>query len=262
MAKKRRPGRARERKPSSPSASVGPKHGEKRGREGKSSGASIREWAKSLAIAVVLFFFIRTFILQTFVIISGSMEDGLLVGDLLLVNRTAVGSRVPGTSLRIPGYSDPERGEVFVFDPHHEEDMKLVKRLIGLPGDTLEMMEKQLFVNGDPLAEPYVKHTVGGRAPHDTTMNWQAAHLVSGADVAAYRPTRDDWGPIVVPDGHYFMLGDNRDESLDSRYWGPLETWRIEGRAVLIYFSYNRGSLRPFPALFEMRLGRIGNLIR
>ena len=93
-------------------------------------------------------------------------------------------------------------------------------------------------------------------------MEWQKDHLVGDVDPESYRPTRDNWGPIVIPEGRYFMLGDNRDRSLDSRYWGLLERWRLEGRAVFIYFSYNKGSYRPFPWLREVRWGRVGDVIR
>jgi len=228
----------------------------------KSEGSSLREWGQSLVIAFILFLIIRTFLLNTFVIISGSMENTLLVGDLLVVNRAATGSRLPGTSLRVPGYSEPKRGDILVFDPHHEEDMKLIKRLMGMPGDTLEMRAKQLYVNGEALVEPYVQHSRGMSSTFDPTMAWQRENLLPGLDPAKYRPTRDDWGPIVVPEGHYFMMGDNRDESYDSRYWGPLAAWRIEGRASFIYFSYNRESYRPFPWLREIRWGRIFDPIR
>jgi signal peptidase I len=216
-----------------------------------------KEWAKSLILAFVLFFFIRTFLTNTVVIISGSMEDTLQIGDFLIVNRAAMGSRVPGTPWRIPGYSKPNRGDVLVFDPHHEEDMKLVKRLLGLPGDTLEMRRKQLFVNGQALVEPYVHFVDNGGEYVDTIMNWQKDYLVPGVEPDTYEPTRDTWGPIVVPEGHYFMLGDNRDSSYDSRYWGPLAEWRIEGRPSLTYFSYDRDSMRPFPWIREVRWGRI-----
>ncbi len=218
------------------------------------------EWLRSLGIALVLFLVLRTFIVQTFVITSGSMEDTLLVGDMLLVNRASIGSRIPFTSIRIPGYSEPRRGDILVFDPPHEESLKLIKRLIGMPGDTLEMRERVLFLNGDPLAEPYVLHSDVPDERHPW-MEWQRAYLTDDVDPAAYAPTRDDWGPIVIPEGHYFMLGDNRERSLDSRYWGLLEEWRLEGRAVFTYFSYNRDSFRPFPAIREIRWGRIGRAI-
>ena len=220
------------------------------------------EWAKALAGAFVLYLIIRTFILQTFVITSGSMEETLLVGDFLVVNRLALGARIPGTQTLLPGYSEPRRGDVVVFDPHHEPDLKLVKRLIGLAGDTLEMREALLYLNGEPQVEPYVRHEYPEGDQEDPLMVWQNGHLLGTVDRAAYRPTRDNWGPLVVPDGHYFMLGDNRDSSLDSRYWGPLAQWRVEGRAVLIYFSYDGESVKPFPWVRDIRGSRIFDLIR
>jgi signal peptidase I len=245
---------------SGPGAQTGGDRGEA-GSQGKKQENALVEWTKSLAVAFVLFLVIRTFLVHTFVIISGSMEETLLVGDLLLVNRAAVGSPVPGTDLRIPGYSNLERGDILVFDPPHEEDLKLVKRLMGLPGDTIEMRNKVFFVNGEMLEEPYVRH-VDSRDDMHPWMSWQKDYLLNGQDNGSYAPTRDNWGPLVIPPDRYFMLGDNRDTSLDSRYWGFLEGWRLEGRAVLIYFSYNKGSLRPFPWIREIRWGRVGHRVR
>ncbi|MHB1194528.1 MAG: signal peptidase I [Longimicrobiales bacterium] len=216
------------------------------------------EWVKSLLMAALLFVVLRSFLVQTFVITSGSMEDTLLVGDMLMVNRAAIGSPVPFTSLRIPGYSEPRRLDVLVFDPPHEETLKLVKRLIGLPGDTLQMRNRTLYINGVAQDEPYLKHADIGDETHPW-MAWQKDHLASGVVRDAYVPTRDNWGPLVIPDDRYFMLGDNRETSLDSRYWGLLEGWRLEGRAVFIYYSYNKDSYRPFPWLREVRWGRIGS---
>ncbi|MGD8321149.1 MAG: signal peptidase I [Gemmatimonadota bacterium] len=216
------------------------------------------EWTKSLLIAFVLFLVLRSFIVQTFVITSGSMEDTLLVGDMLLVNRAAIGSRIPFTSLRIPGYSTPKRFDVIVFDPPHEENLKLVKRLIGLPGDTLQMRNRVLYINGAAQDEPYVKHSDIADETHPW-MVWQRDYLAPGVDPATYAPTRDNWGPLVIPEDRYFMLGDNRETSFDSRYWGLLEGWRLEGRALFIYYSYNKQSYRPFPWLREVRWGRIGD---
>lgn len=215
------------------------------------------EWAKSIAIAAVLFLVLRSFLVQTFVITSGSMENTMLVGDMLLVNRAAIGSKIPLTGLRIPGYSSAEHGDVIVFDPPHEEDLKLVKRLIGMPGDTLQMRNRVLYRNGEILDEPYLKHTDVGDEMHPW-MVWQRDYLAGDVDPSTYAPTRDNWGPLVIPEDRYFMLGDNRETSLDSRYWGLLEGWRLEGRAVFTYFSYNKESYRPFPWIREIRWSRIG----
>lgn len=221
------------------------------------SAVGFREWVKSLLIALVLFLVLRTLVVQTFVIVSESMRETLLVGDMLVANRLAVGARIPGTQRHLPGYSTLRRGDVVVFEPHHQADIMLVKRLLGLPGDTLEMREGALWVNGRALDEPYVRP---GTVPDDASPEfaWQREYLVRNVDPSTYRPTRETWGPIVVPEGHYFMLGDNRDDSYDSRYWGPLATWRVEARASFLYFSYNRDSFRAFPALREIRWNRLG----
>ena len=224
-------------------------------RDGEPNSAA--EWTKSIVIAVALFLFLRTFLVQTFVITSGSMEETLLVGDMLLVNRVAIGSQIPGTRIRIPGYSRPGRGDVLVFDPPHEADLMLIKRLIGMPGDTLQMRNRVLYVNGEVKDEPYAIHDGDGDDVHPW-MVWQRDHLIGDADGRSYAPTRDNWGPLLIPEDRYFMLGDNREHSLDSRYWGLLEGWRLEGRAVFTYYSYNKDSYRPFPALREVRWGRIG----
>ena len=223
--------------------------------------SALAEWTKSIVIAAVLFIVLRSFLVQTFVITSGSMEGTLLVGDMLLVNRAAIGSYVPGTRIRIPGYSEPHRGEVLVFDPPHEETLKLVKRLIGMPGDTISMRNRVVYINGEALDEPYLKHSPVSDESHPW-MSWQREFHVGDGSARPYSPTRDNWGPLVIPPDHYFMLGDNRETSLDSRYWGLLEGWRLEGRAVFTYFSYNKESYRPFPWLREVRWDRIGNGIR
>ena len=259
---KRRTGKGRQgSSPEGPGA-----RGRKTGEQGDGAArkekrrGTVREWLKSGLYAFILFIIFRLFLIQTFVITSGSMENTLLVGDMLVVNRVAIGSRIPFTGIRIPGYSEPRRGDVLVFDPHHEENMTLVKRLVGMPGDTLEMRGKVLYVNGLPQDEPYVV-TTRRLDDYDRIMLWQREFLVGGPR-DDYRPTRDNWGPIAIPPGYYFMLGDNRDSSLDSRYWGLLEGWRFEGRAVAIYFSYNRDSVRPFPWIREIRGSRIGDRIR
>ncbi len=242
---------------SDPKCSDDNRPADSRGATAKSAVDGLREWGKSLLIALVLFLVLRTLVVQTFVIVSESMRETLLVGDMLVANRLAVGPRIPGTERHLPGYATLRRGDVVVFDPHHEPDMKLVKRLLGLPGDTLEMRSGVVWLNGEALDEPYVRQ---GTVPDEASsqFSWQRQYLLASADSAAYRPTRETWGPIVVPDGHYFMLGDNRDDSYDSRYWGPLATWRVEARVAFLYFSYNRDSYRAFPALREIRWTRLG----
>jgi signal peptidase I len=220
------------------------------------------EWLRSLAFAFVLYLVLRTFVLGTFVITSGSMEDTLLVGDFVVVNRVALGPRIPGTQKHLPGYAEAKIGDILVFDPAHEESLRLVKRVAGMGGDILEMRDGILLRNGAEVEEPWVlRRDPSSDDPHPW-MIWQGDHLAPGVERASYRPTRDNWGPLVIPEGHFFMLGDNRDQSLDSRYWGLIEEWRIEGRASFLYYSYDRGSPVPFAFLREARWGRVFNAVR
>ncbi len=230
-------------------------------RKAKERPSALSEWGKTFLIAGVLFIVMRSFLVQTFVITSGSMENTLLVGDYLIVNRAAIGSRIPKTNIRIPGYSEPHRGDVLVFDPPHEPDLKLVKRLVGMPGDVVSMRDKVLFVNGKAVDEPYVQHEDPTDERHPW-MEWQVEFTADGVDRTTYRPTRDNWGPLQIPEDRFFMLGDNRDTSLDSRYWGLLEGWRFEGRASRIYYSYDSESVKPFPFIRAVRGQRIGSAIR
>ena len=244
----------RKAKTAGDAAEAAPSNGKKRKAERKP--ATLIDWLKSALFAGALYLLIRSFLIQTFVITSGSMENTLLVGDMLVVNRAALGGKVPFTDIRVPGYATPERGDVIVFDPAHEDTLTLVKRLVGLPGDTLHMTDGVLYLNGDVHPEPYVSHLPAedGTAP---SMYWQRTVLAPGVDPSTYHPTRDNWGPLVIPEDRYFMLGDNREASLDSRYWGLLEGWRLEGRVSFTYYSYNKGSFSPLPWLREVRWNRI-----
>lgn len=220
------------------------------------------EWIKSGIIGFMIFLVVRTFLIQTFTIVSGSMEGTLLVGDFLVLNKSAYGATLPGTEARLPGYDTPTRGDIVVFRGHHEP-IDLVKRLIGMPGDTLEMRSGLLYLNGEPQDEPYVRHTnPAGNGGHPW-MDWQEQYLVSEARGEPYYPTRDDWGPIVVPAEGYFVLGDNRDESLDSRYWGFIRPEQVKGRAVALYFSYNGSpGSGGVPLFSRVRWTRIGDLLK
>ncbi len=239
----------------------GKQNGEKRA--GTSFGRWAWEWVKSIAIAVILFLVIRTFLVEAFRIPTGSMEKTLLVGDFLLVNKAVYGAQLPGTNFEFPAFAEPKRGDVVVFTPPHEPDKNYVKRLVGTPGDTLEMRDKVLYLNGEPQDEPYVQHIDPvGQPIHLPEMEWQRNYLAPGVDPDQYRPTRDTWGPIVVPEGKYFMLGDNRDDSEDSRYWGFVDDSAIKGKPLFIYYSFNPNVLRPFPWITEIRWGRIGGTIQ
>jgi signal peptidase I len=217
------------------------------------------EWIKSFLIALGLFLFIRTFLVEAFRIPTGSMEDTLLVGDFLLVDKTAFGAWVPGTGRRLPGFSRPERGQVVVFVPPHEPDRNYVKRLVGRPGDTLHMRNKALYLNGRPQAEPFARHSDENDI-YAASMFWQCEHASANEDEPC-RPTRDNWGPLVIPDGRYFMLGDNRDDSEDSRYWGFVEHAAIKGKPLFIYYSFDARAPRAAPWLTSIRWHRLGRTI-
>ena len=227
------------------------------------------EWTRSLFFALVLFLLVRTFVVEAFKIPTSSMEGTLLVGDFLLVNKSAYGAEVPLLGKRLPAWKEPRRGDVVVFNPPHDPLKNYVKRVVGIPGDTLEMRDKALFVNGFQLQEPYARHIdrSGADAVHPT-MSWQRSHLLARtADRRPprhgdYRPSRDNWGPISVPPGKYFVLGDNRDNSEDSRYWGFAEREAIKGQPWIVYFSFNPGSRARWPWLQSVRWNRIGGRIR
>ena len=220
------------------------------------------EWLKSIALAFVMFLIIRTFIVEAFRIPTGSMESTLLVGDFLLVNKAVYGAQVPGTQIRLPAFDRPRRGDIVVFVPPHEPGKNYVKRLVGLPGDTLEMRNKVLYINGVPQKEPYVRHTdPNGDIAVPSMLMWQRNYLAPGVNPSTYRPTRDNWGPIVVPPGKYFVLGDNRDDSEDSRYWGFVDEAAIKGQPLFIYYSFDPNAMRPFPWLTQIRWDRIGGAV-
>jgi signal peptidase I len=213
-------------------------------------------------VAILLFLVIRTFLVQAFKIPTGSMERTLLVGDWLLVNKAVYGAQVPFTGLRLPAFENPERGDVVVFRYPLDPSKSYVKRVVGLPGDTIGMRAGVLYVNGKRRDEEYVQHVQPGGDYYDPSFEWQRAYLAPGVDARAYRPTRDDWGPIVVPEGKYFVMGDNRDNSQDSRYWGFVDRSSITGRPLIIYYSYDPSALRPLPWITEVRWSRMGDLVR
>lgn len=194
------------------------------------------EWIKSIIIALIIALFIRTFFVQAYKIPSGSMIPTLLIGDYLLVNKITFGIRNPIKDDFIYQWSMPKRQEIVVFTYPMDKKLDFIKRVIGLPGDTIEIINKKVFVNGKPLKEPYVQFTDKETYPKEIS-------------------PRDNFGPIKVPPGQLFVLGDNRDQSYDSRFWGFVPISSLKGKALIIYFSWDseKGSIR---------LRRIGSLIK
>lgn len=219
---------------------------------------------RSLGMALILFLIIRTFLIEAFQIPSGSMERTLLAGDFLFVNKAVYGAQIPGTSARLPGFETPRRGDVIVFAYPKDPTLNYVKRVIGAPGDQVEMRAGQVYVNEVALEEPYVQRIDPLHDNFETEFNWQRGFLVgrTAEQRRGYHPTRDTWGPLRVPIGKYFVLGDNRDNSADSRYWGFVDESAVKGRPLVVYFSYDRGTRDALPWLTDIRWDRLGSVIR
>jgi len=221
------------------------------------------EWAKSFTIAIILFLFVRTFLVEAFKIPSGSMEKTLLVGDFLLVNKMVYGAEIPFTGKHLPAIRHPQRGDVIVFQWPLDPSKNFVKRLVGVPGDTLYMKSGELYVNGEHQNERYVTHSEPDMDPSPPDFDWQKKYVVKTAEAAAVsQPSRNNWGPLVVPKDEYFVLGDNRDNSLDSRYWQFVPDSLIRGRPMFVYYSYDPDSLDRMSWLTRIRWTRIGERVR
>ena len=181
-----------------------------------------REYFESLVIAVILALFVRTWVFQAFKIPTGSMERNLLVGDHLIVNKMVFAPTVTGLERAILPGRAIRRGDVIVFKYLEDPNRDFVKRVIGLPGDRLELHRKKVFVNGQSIDEPYVQFLEApssGGPPHNDDL-------------------REEYGPVTVPADQYFMMGDNRDNSQDSRFWGFMPASYVKGKALFIYFSF------------------------
>lgn len=202
----------------------------------KKKKGKIRENIEALVIAVLLALFIRAFVVQAFKIPSGSMKNTLLIGDQLLVNKFIYGVKLPFTNFTIIPVKTPQRGEIIVFKFPEDPSKDFIKRVVAVGGDTVEIRNKEVYVNGLKQPDEHVVHVDPRVFPSE------------------FQP-RDNFGPITVPQGKLFVMGDNRDESNDSRYWGYVDIAAVRGRAILIYWSWDSQD-------FNVRWNRLGHLIR
>jgi|GEM_PF-189948 len=214
---------------------------------GRGSSHQVWAWAGTFALSIAAVVVVEVSV-ATRVMTSASMDDTLKVGDFVLATPIADGF-------------DPDPGMILIFEAPHQEGTELVKRVVGMPGDTLEMRDKALYRNGERQAEPWVSWADPEADDRHPWMDWQETYLTRDVDREDYRPSRDQWGPLVVPDDRFFMLGDNRDLSLDSRYWGLVEREALSAKPRLIYYSYDRDASGLVTFLREARWDRIGRLV-
>ena len=198
--------------------------------------SKLRENVEAILIAIVLALFIRTFVVQAFKIPSGSMEPTLQIGDHILVNKFIYGVKIPYLRKTIIPVSEPDRGDIIVFRYPEDPDKDFIKRVIAVPGDTVEIRNKIIYVGGAAVKNDVGVHT--------------DSRVLSGAI-----NHRDNLKPLTVPAGSYFVMGDNRDNSYDSRFWGFVEERSIKGKAFIIYWSWDSDA-------FGVRWGRIGDLLK
>lgn len=191
----------------------------------------VREYAEAFAIAILLALFIRTFVVQAFKIPSGSMIPTLEIGDHILVCKFLYGIKIPVVNHWLVRFSDPKRGDIIVFREPKNRDKDYIKRVIGLPGDRIEIQKQKVIINGEVFSDPYGNYIEG-----------------------AFRHPIKKFGPVVVPEKSLFVLGDNRDRSSDSRAWGFVPYSLVKGKAFIIYYSKDG-------VFYNVRWGRIGKVL-
>jgi len=196
----------------------------------------LRENIEAIVIAVILALFIRTFVVQAFKIPSGSMKPTLQIGDHILVNKFLYGVKLPFIMTKIIPVKEPTHGDIIVFKYPEDPDKDFIKRVIGVPGDTVKIRDKKIFINNAQLS---VDHGV-----------YSDPRIIPGQ-----MNKRDNFGPVTVPKNSYFVMGDNRDNSYDSRFWGFVSEKSIKGKAFVIYWSWDSDN-------FGVRWGRIGSLLK
>jgi len=196
----------------------------------------LRENIEAIVVAIILALFIRTFIVQAFKIPSGSMKETLQIGDHILVNKFIYGVKLPYLQTTLVPITDPKHGDIVVFEFPEDKDKDFIKRVVGVAGDVVEVRNKQVSVNGVPQQGSYIVNS----DPHVFPGNLQP---------------RDNFGPVTVPAHSLFVMGDNRDHSYDSRYWGFVDLKAVKGKAFIIYWSWDKDN-------FGVRWGRIGNILK
>jgi signal peptidase I len=197
--------------------------------------SKLREYVEAILWAFFLFLIIKTCVLQSFKIPSSSMEDTLLIGDHLMVNKFIYGIKIPFTELRLPAIRQPERGDVIVFKYPLDTSVDFIKRVIGVPGDEIQIIDKEVFINGILYKNPHEIH--------------KDQRIFPAESVA-----RDNFSPIRVPVDSYFVMGDNRDNSHDSRFWGFVSKSNLVGKAIIKYWSWDKNE-------WHVRWERIGRVI-
>ena len=202
----------------------------------KKKKSSLRENIEAILVAIVLALFIRTFVIQAFKIPSGSMKQTLLIGDHILVNKFIYGVKIPFLQTTIIPITNPKRGDIVVFKFPEDPSKDFIKRVIGVAGDVVEVRDKKVYVNNKLLNHDFGIHTDSYILP------------------ASVQP-RDNFGPIVVPPHSLFVMGDNRDQSYDSRFWGFVDLKAVKGKALMIYWSWDKEN-------FGVRWNRIGHLLK
>lgn len=196
----------------------------------------LRENVEALILAILLALFIRTFIVQAFKIPSGSMKQTLQIGDHILVNKFIYGVKLPYFNTTIIPYKKPQREDIIVFKFRQEPEKDFIKRTIGVPGDVIEILNKEVYVNKKRMEQDYAVYT--------------DLHIIP----KAMQP-RDNFGPVTVPEDSIFVMGDNRDHSYDSRFWGFVDMKDVKGKAIIIYWSWDNDN-------FGVRWGRIGKILK
>jgi signal peptidase I len=222
------------------------------------------EYIKSFLIALLLALLIKATIIEAYKIPTPSMEKTLLAGDFILGNKFIYGINIPFTDIRLPAIREPKRGDIVIFRPPHSPHENYVKRLIGMPGDTIKITRKRVYINGELYDDTaFTQHTSDYIMPRDRVIGPDPfiEARIPNSGHRPWRPFRDNSYPIVVPEGKYFMMGDNRDNSLDSRMWGFVDRDQILGKALIIHWSWDIHDTDAPAVEFRNPLSIIQNII-